>query len=432
VSEPRLTRRGLVGAAVALPFLAKTATAWPGLAVRKAATRSTLVLSAAELEAVRGNIFDRKLPFAVRAWSNTLGKANGELHRQASPTDPRGDLSDWFEKIYHPGLLDGDAAYNLGLAYLLTGDEDFGRAAKGICLAWAQTYRPLPPPNKVGHLVAEPVGPVIKLCMAFSLVRPLCTAGERSTFVSWAALFVNRAMQNADSARDFPWVPDVTYGSDVSNVAPYGNSATWQRAMAVWSAAIVGGNTLKRALAWNYSHTTSRGRPYGWDEMLEGLIIDGAGGQVVEDRYRNSIEYGHFSWTPLVFIADLARRVRSSYDLFAYATRAHKYTVFTPVAYYGRFLTQESVPGSLEQTQYGGSQWSSTASRWRSVYEVLYRNASDRKLAAQLARIVGYGGPTRRGDNYDIYTINYGALLGRGPKGPMPAAPKPKPKPKPK
>lgn len=432
MSSGRLTRRRFVGAAVALPFLARTGSAWSGLAVRQAPTRSTLLLSAAELEAVRANVFDRKLAYARRAWANTLAKAHEAVSRQPAPASPN-DVSPWLDKLFNPGLYDGDAAYNAGLAYLLTGDQDYARAARTICLAWAQTYRPVPPPAAVGHLVAEPVGPVIKLCMAFDLVRPTFTASERATFVSWAAQFVDRAMRNTDDARDNPWVADVSYGGDVSNVAPFGNSATWQRAMAVWSAAIVGGNTLKRALAWNFSHTTRQGKPYGWDDLLEGLIIDGTGGQLVEDRYRTSLEYGNFSWIPLVFIADLARRLHSSYNLFAYATKAHKYTVFTPVAYYGKYLTQDSVPGSLEGTTYGGPQWPTTAARWRSTYELLYRNATDPKVAAQLAWIVQYGGPNRRGDNYDILMVSYGALLGRGPKGPTNfVVPRPKPKPKPK
>jgi hypothetical protein len=269
-------------------------------------------------------------------------------------------------------------------------------------------------------MVAEPVGPVIKLCMAYDLARPEFSIAERDEFSSWAAQFVQRGMTDADSARDFPWVDDVDYGGDRSNPAPYGNSATWQRAMAVWAAAAVGGTTLQETLEWNFQHKTKGGLDYGWDDLLEGLIIDGTNGRVVEDRYRSSIEYGHFSWIPLVLIADLARHAGFHVDLFRYRTKRHGYTVFTPVHYYAPFLVRPTIPDALEKTQYGGSSWPATAARWRAAYEIVYRNATDLSTMKTLRRTVNFGGPKQRGDNYDVYVLGYAALFGRGPKGPRP------------
>lgn len=427
MTRGELLRRTAAAAAPAMlgaPLLA----AAPAAA---APVRGSLAIGAAALTQVRRNIFELKLGFATRAWANTLAKADNWLGYRPSPTRPDADISDWFNTIYRPGLHDGNAASTLAVAYAVGGREDHARRAKEICLAWARIYRPAPPRHKIGHMVAEPVGPVIKLCIAYDLAKPVFSASEQAEFVSWAAQFVERGRLNADFARDSPWVGDVTYGSDRTNPAPYGNSATWQRAMAVWAAAAVGGETLRDSLEWNFQHRTAKGLDYGWDNLLEGLVIDDTGGRVTDDPFRSSIEYGHFSWEPLVLVADVARNAGFRVDLFAYRTARHGYTVFTPASYYAGFITSESVPGSLEKTQYGGSSWPTTASRWRAAYEVLYRNASDPATVKTLRRTVNYGGPNRRADNYDIYILGHAALFGRGPQGPQPSAPaKPKAKPK--
>jgi hypothetical protein len=371
-----------------------------------------IYLTTAELDAVRANLHKRKSPHAVLAFEHTRALAGQGVGAAPAPTNPSADLTDWFETIYHPGLIDGNHAYNLALTYAITKDPEYGRRARDFCLAWANTYRPLPSPSRVGHMVAEPVGPTIKLFIAYDLAKGLFGAADRKAFTSWAAMFVQRGMDAADFCRDQPWVPDVTYGKDTGNPVPYGNSATWQRTMAVWAAAVVGGSTLRRTLEWNWRHTTAQGRDYGWDNLIEGLVLDGTGGQVVEDRYRSSIEYGHFSWTPLALIADVAKHAGFRIDLFRYRTRSHGYSVFTPVRYYARFLRRPTVDGSLEQSKYGGGAWPQTASRWRSVYELLYRNSAGTGYEDELARTIGFEGARTRGDNYDIYTLNYQAVLG--------------------
>jgi hypothetical protein len=77
----------------------------------------------------------------------------------------------------------------------------------------------------------------------YELAKPIFTPSERAEFASWAAQFVTRGIASTKHARDDPWVADVVYGDDLTNVARYGNSATWQRAMAVWAAVAVGGET---------------------------------------------------------------------------------------------------------------------------------------------------------------------------------------------
>jgi hypothetical protein len=266
--------------------------------------------------------------------------------------------------------------------------------------------------------------------MAFDLTRAVFSPAERNEFRAWASQFAAKGMRNADSARDNPWWEDKVYGEDRTNPAAYSNSATWQRGMAVWAAAAVSRAELARVLEWNYAHRTAKGIDYGWDDVLEGLVIDGTGGEVSDGRYRQSLEYGMYAWEPLILIADVARRSRFRVDLFTYATRRNGYSILTPVPYFAPFLMSESVTKDLEKTDYG-KDWPKAASRWRAVYEVLYRNASDPSTVKLLRKVVNYGGPQRRGDNYDIYITNFGALLGRGPKGPMPAVPgKPKTKPK--
>jgi len=381
---------------------------------------SGIFLDAAELAQVRRNVFDLKLPFARRAWANTAAKADTWLGYRPSPTRSDADVSDWREAIYLPGLYDGIAAVNLAAAYAVGRRDDHGRRAKEICLAWARTYRPAPPLHKIGHMVAEPVGPVIKLCMAYDLAHAAFSAAERAEFTSWAAQFVERGRINADYARDKPWVPEVTYGAETISPPPYGNGATWQRAMAVVAAAVVGGRTRQATLAWNLQHTTAKGLDYGWDNLLEGLMIDGAGGQVMEDRYRSSVEYGHFSWMPMVIIANVARRVGFRVDLFEYRTKQNGYTIFSPLPYYSGLVTKSSIPAALEKTTHGGSAWPATAARWRAAYEMLYRNATNPALVQALRRVVSHDGQRQRGDNYDIRIFGHGALFGRGPQGPKP------------
>jgi hypothetical protein len=420
----RLTRREFARRSVAFAAGAVFARPLLSLADASASTaRSPVFVSPAVLAQARRNLLRYRLAFATRAWTDTLTKANNWLGYQPHPTDPTSDVSDWVNTIYIPGLKDGNAALTLAVAYAVAGRADHAARAKSICLAWARTYNPPPPRSKIGHMVAEPVGPVIKLCMAFDLTRGVFTAAEQADFVSWATHFVGRGMANVDYARDSPWVPDVTYGGVRTNPAPYGNSATWQRAMAMWAAAAAGPAGLRAALRWNFSHTTAGGHDSGWDNLLEGLVVAGGGGQVVEDRYRSSIEYGHFSWMPTVLIADLARNAGIGPDLFRYRTKRHGYTVFTPVSYYAPFLMRAQVPATLEKGQYGGSSWPSTASRWRGWYELLYRNATDPFDVRLLRRTVNWGGSTERGDNYDIYILGYPALFGRGPQGPKPAEP---------
>ncbi len=264
-----------------------------------ATSPGTFFVSAEQLAAARRNIFRSKLGFARRAWSNTLTRANGLLGYEPVPTRGDADVSDWRSVIYLPGLHDGNAAMTLAVAHAVGRRQEHAERAKAICLAWARTYRPPPPNHLIGHMVAESVGPVIKLCMAYDLVRGSFSSSERAEFASWAAYFVERGKTNTDYTRDEPWVPDVMYGQDRSNPVPYGNGATWSRAMAIWAAAAVGERTLRNTLEWNFQHTTKAGHDYGWDNLIEGLVIDRSGGRLVEDRYRSSIEYGHFSWMPV-------------------------------------------------------------------------------------------------------------------------------------
>jgi hypothetical protein len=382
--------------------------------------KGSLVASTAELAQLRRNIFDLKLLPSRRAWQNTLARANDALGYQPSPPKPDIDFSDWNNVLYRPGLHDGVAAIDMALAYAISGNPDHARQSRVICLGWARTYNPLPSAERIPHMVAEPAGPAIKLFMAYELTKLTYSAAERKEFVAWAGQFVQRGMSNADSALDDPWVEAVVYGKDRTDVAAYGNSATWQRLMAVWASALVGGTTFASTLGWNFSHRTPGGREYGWDELLEGLVIDGAGGQVAEDRYRKSVHYGNFSWGALVHLADLARRARFRVDLFRYRSRAHRYTIFTPIAYYGPMSMRPSITDTLESTpQYAGSEWPKEAARQRAMYEVLYRNATDPATVKLLRRTVNHGGPTQRGDNYDVYTTGNTALLGRGPRGPV-------------
>ena len=180
-----LTRRELVaaGAVGAAPLLFGGSLARAATARRTAPpTLGSLVVSDAELAQVRANIFELRLPFAQRAWSNTLNRANGQLGYKPNPTRDDVKITDWFNQLYRPGLHDGNAAYVLAMAWAIQGSVEHARRARDICLAWARTYRSSRPQSEVFHMVAEPVGPVIKLCMAFDLTRAVFSPAERDEF----------------------------------------------------------------------------------------------------------------------------------------------------------------------------------------------------------------------------------------------------------
>jgi hypothetical protein len=99
----------------------------------------------------------------------------------------------------------------------VTGDRPYAEKAKEFLLAWARTYHRPPPTAHIGHMVAEPVGFMIKGFMAYDLIQNVFSPAESKEFREWALQFVVRGNENADFARDEPWI----------EVAPYGNSATW-------------------------------------------------------------------------------------------------------------------------------------------------------------------------------------------------------------
>jgi hypothetical protein len=312
----------------------------------------------------------------------------------ASPgTGSCGDGDDgWQDCLYGPGLIDGHRVRNLALAYAVTGDRRYALKAKEFLLAWARSYNPLPAPP--GHNVAEPVGFMIKGFMAYDLVQDVFAPAERRQFKAWAAMFVERAKRLADAARDRPWIPE----------APYGNGAAWPRALAVLAAGVVGGKVLESTLAWNWQHTTPGGQDYGWLDLIEGAVAPD--GQMTEERIRQSITYGLYTWLPLALIADVATHAGFARNLWTAKTASGK-SMYLPVVFYAPYLVKTKVtpyPGERD------SQYDAWLAEYRTVMELARKAYPQSKT---VRKVVSFGGDVIRGSDYDLHITGWNALTGR-------------------
>ncbi len=361
------------------------------------------LFSPAEIVRLKRNV--RVNPAAKLAWQKALASANEALSATPHPADPHADYRDrgdpscppgsagWYCGLYLPGLEDGRNARALAIAYVITGDRRYAMKAKEILLAWARTYTPLPSPSMIGHYIAEVGGITLKSFEAYALVQDAWSPGDRQTFVRWASMFVDRGKRQADAARDEPWVPQ----------APWGNSATWARSMAVLAAAVVGGKTLRNTLAWNWAHTTAAGKDYGWRALIDGVMYPG--GKMVEEDVRQSIFYAMFTLQPLMMIADVARHVGYRHNLWTYHPTASK-GILVAVSHYAPYLMGQAnrFPSYSEPT---GRTSADIAAANRSVLESA---ANAVPTSTLLRRIVSYGGPDTRGSNYDPYIVAFNAV----------------------
>ncbi|WP_147281226.1 alginate lyase family protein [Gaiella occulta] len=352
---------------------------------------------------IRANV--RTKPWSKLAWQQTLKNADSALSASPHPADPRRDYRDrgdpscpdgavgWYCGLYLPGLEDGRHARNLAMAYTVTGNRAYALKSKEFLLAWARTYSPLPATSMIGHYIAEVGGITLKSFQAYALVQDVFSPAERQVFTRWAAAFVDRGKRQADAARDEPWVPQ----------APWGNSATWARSMAVLAAAVVGGRTLRQTLDWNWAHTTTRGKDYGWKALIEGVMYPG--GKMVEEDVRQSVFYALFTLQPLMLIADVAQHVGYRHNLWTFRPVPTK-GILAAIAYYAPYL-QGRVSGYPAYTEPTGRTPADIAAANRSVLE---NAANDVPGSALLRRIVAYGGPGVRGTNDDPYIVGYNAV----------------------
>jgi hypothetical protein len=309
--------------------------------------------------------------------------------------------------LYARGLHDGVDALNLALAYAVTGDRNYAIQAKGFLFAWVRTYdRPNP---TVAHDIAEPAGFMLKGFMAFDLVQGVLTPPERDLFKRWAMQFIADGESRADHQVDSPGLADQTFAGETSNWQRYGNSAAFSRALAVAAAAAVGEAELRSALAWNWSHRTPDGRNNGWSRLIDGEIIDGTGGETFEGRGRNDISYGLLGSDALLVVANIAKHAGFRRDLFTFTT-PNGDSVLSPFGFYGSYLADQK-PWPRSDGSFGRRE--NVASIYRAATEVALKNGTP-ALKSQLRPFVSYGGPDRRGANYDPYVWLYGGLQAIG------------------
>jgi hypothetical protein len=394
-----------------------TAPSAPSVADRHGArapkgTSAPWYLTQPEIVQIRRNISTKR--WAKIAWQKTKGLADAALGQIPHPADPKGDYrergdsactdsSGWFCGLYLPGLNDGRATLALALAYAVTGRRAYAERAKDFLLAWAGNYNPPPPTSLIGHMVAEPVGFMLKGFMAYDLVKGVFSQSDQTKFRAWAGIFVGRGERLADYSRDRPWVPQ----------APYGNSATWSRALAVLAAAVLGGRTLGQTLDWNWSHRTPGGSNYGWNVLLDSAMHED--GKMVEEDVRRSIFYGLFTLHPLMLIAAVASHTAYKHDLWRSAVPAGK-GVYRAIVYYAPYLTN-SREWPTGYTEPSGRSHDSVTSEYRAVMETA---ANFLPKSSLLHKVVEFGGDQVRGSNDDPHITGFNALtggLGVGPTG---------------
>ena len=223
------------------------------------------------------------------------------------------------------------------------------------------------------------------------------TSAERLQFRAWARSLSRIGRQRVDSYLDSPWIPE----------APYGNSSTWSRALAVIGASVVGGPYLQDTLRWNWAHTTAGGKDGGWLKLLEGAI-ETREGRMTEERVRSSIDYALFTWHGLALIADATRRVGYSRDLFATKTASGK-SLLLVTSYYEPYLTKKRASPHDEAAARPGVDLDAALGEYRAAFEVAFRNSPKSK---SLQRTVNYGGPATRGANYDVHITGFNGLTG--------------------
>lgn len=421
--------------------LATTAVPGGGSTAARAATSDirSHFLGDAELEAVRRNVETNA--WAAGSWQRIHRQAENDLGHVPSPANPDLDYSEdgrgagdcatsgkvgWFCTLYLPGHRDGRAALNLALAARITGDSRYAAAARRILFAWVGTYSH--PAARVGHMVAEPVGPMIKLMMAFDLLQPVLTADERARVRSWAAQWIAVGKRLADDAVDNPWVEAVTVGGRTINPSGYGNSPFGQRAMAVWAAATAGEPHLSETLRWNWQHSTPGGTENGWLRIVDGMLIPGAGGETLEGRLRQSVGYGLYGWSELMLIADVARRAGFGVNLFTAAT-ASGASLLSPVAFYGPILSGARPNPYAAAETFGGGSYESALSEYRAVFETAWLNCpAGSPLCAPVAAALATGGDAVRAANDDAHFWRWRAVVGASlgsvpPPAPAPTAP---------
>jgi hypothetical protein len=389
----------LVGAAAGV----RGSSASAEVTIAAALAPAAWLYSPTEIARMRSNV--KKNPAAKLAWQRTLAAANDAMSAVPHPADPKGDYrprgdpecptgaTGWYCGLYLPGLQDGRNARALAMAYTITGNRAFALKAKEILLAWAQTYTPLPPTSMIGHVISEAGGIAVKSFQAYALVQGVFTPSERQAFTQWSAAWVDRGIEEADGARDDPWIP----------AAPWSNSATWARATAVLASAVVGGKTLRQTLDWNWSHTTPRGKDYGWKALFQGGSY--SGGKMVEEDIRQSVFYALFALQPLMLIADVAHHVGYPHDLWSYRPEPGR-GILATIAHYEPYLEGRngSFPSYTEPT---GRTPAQIAAANRSVLETA---ANDVAGSALLRRIVAYGGTEVRGTNEDPYVVAFNAI----------------------
>ncbi|HSP72060.1 MAG TPA: hypothetical protein VLN26_06805, partial [Gaiellaceae bacterium] len=156
---------------------------------------------------------------------------------------------------------------------------------------------------------------------------------------------------------------------------------------------------------------TRGGKPYGWSDLLDKLIIPGTGGETIEGRDRQSVGYGLFGWADLVLIADLAKHAGFKTNLFTYRTPSGN-SLLSVGPFYGPIVGGTRADPYPEPESLGGGGYAAVLSKYRAVFETIHVNCTAGALCAPFGAALHAVSPATRGDDYDPHLLGWNALLG--------------------
>jgi hypothetical protein len=139
-------------------------------------------------------------------------------------------------------------------------------------------------------------------------------------------------------------------------------------------------------------------------------------GKLVEETERRSVDYALFTILPMALIADVARHVGDSRDLFGFATANGK-GLRVAAEHYVKYLVDEASDPYAGVVTCCPEPWPVMQEQFRAVYELF---ASVYPAVDRFQQVVTFGGDSGRADNFDLHIYGHNAIAGGLPASPPP------------